>query len=94
MKSDLLLVVTQLAAERNLPQSSVVSVVKAALSFAYRKDPAANGQDVEVDVDLEKGEVTLNTVMRIVDDVEDDKMELTPEQALEQGHEVKVTKIT
>ena len=90
MKSDLLLVVTQLAAERNLPQSSVVSVVKAALSFAYRKDPAANGQDVEVDVDLEKGEVTLNTVMRIVDDVEDDKMELTPEQALEQGHEVKV----
>ena len=90
MKSDLLLVVTQLAAERNLPQSSVVSVVKAALSFAYRKDPAANGQDVEVDVDLEKGEVTLNTVMRIVDEVEDDKMELTPEQALEQGHEVKV----
>ena len=90
MKSDLLLVVTQLAAERNLPQSSVVSVVKAALSFAYRKDPAANGQDVEVDVDLEKGEVTLNTVMRIVDDVEDDKMELTPEQASEQGHEVKV----
>ena len=90
MKSDLLLVVTQLAAERNLPQSSVVSVVKAALSFAYRKDPAANGQDVEVDVDLEKGEVTLNTVMRIVDEVEDDKMELTPEQASEQGHEVKV----
>ena len=55
MKSDLLLVVTQLAAERNLPQSSVVSVVKAALSFAYRKDPAADGQDVEVDVDLENG---------------------------------------
>lgn len=90
MKSDLLLVVTQLAAERNLPQSSVVSVVKAALSFAYRKDPAANGQDVEVDVDLENGEVTLNTVKHIVEEVEDDKMQLTAKEANDDGHNVKV----
>ncbi len=90
MKSDLLLVVTQLAAERNLPQSSVVSVVKAALSFAYRKDPAADGQDVEVDVDLENGEVTLNTVRHIVDEVEDDKMQLTVKEANDIGHNVKV----
>ena len=90
MKSDLLLVVTQLAAERNLPQSSVVSVVKAALSFAYRKDPAADGQDVEVDVDLENGEVTLNTVKHIVDEIEDDKMQLTVKEANDIGHNVKV----
>ena len=90
MKSDLLLVVTQLAAERNLPQSSVVSVVKAALSFAYRKDPAADGQDVEVDVDLENGEVTLNTVKHIVEEVEDDKMQLTVKEANDDGHNVKV----
>ena len=89
MKSDLLLVVTQLAAERNLPQSSVISVVKAALSAAYRRDPLAGGQDVEVDVDLEKGEVALHTVMRIVDEVEDPAMELTVEQAADMGHEVK-----
>lgn len=89
MKSDLLLVVTQLAAERNLPQSSVISVVKAALSAAYRRDPLAGGQDVEVDVDLEKGEVALHTVMRIVDEVEDPAMELTVEQAADIGHEVK-----
>ena len=90
MKSDLLLVVTQLAAERDLRQSSVVSVVKAALSFAYRKDPAADGQDVEVDVDLENGEVTLNTVRHIVDEVEDDKMQLTVKEANDIGHNVKV----
>ena len=90
MNSDLLLVVTQLAAERNLPQSSVVSVVKAALSFAYRKDPAADGQDVEVDVDLENGEVTLNTVKHIVDEIEDDKMQLTVKEANDIGHNVKV----
>jgi len=89
VKSDLLLVVTQLAAERNLPQSSVISVVKAALSAAYRRDPLAGGQDVEVDVDLEKGEVALHTVMRIVDEVEDPAMELTVEQAADIGHEVK-----
>ena len=89
VKSDLLLVVTQLAAERNLPQSTVISVVKAALSSAYRRDPAAGGQDVEVDVDLDKGEVTLHTVMRVVDEVEDPAMELTIEQAADIGHKVK-----
>jgi len=89
VKSDLLLVVTQLAAERNLPQSTVISVVKAALSSAYRRDPAAGGQDVEVDVDLDKGEVTLHTVMRVVAEVEDPAMELTIEQAADIGHKVK-----
>ncbi len=49
MKSDLLIAVTQLAAERNLPQPIVVKAVEAALASAYKRDPAAQGQDVIVD---------------------------------------------
>ena len=45
LKSDLLLAVTQLAAERNLPQPIVVKAVEAALASAYKRDPAAQGQD-------------------------------------------------
>mgnify|MGYP002174227093 CR=1 FL=1 len=51
MKSDLLLAVTQLAAERNLPQPIVVKAVEAALASAYKRDPAAQGQDVIVELD-------------------------------------------
>ncbi len=81
MKSDLLLAVTQLAAERNLPQPIVVKAVEAALASAYKRDPAAQGQDVIVEMDPVDGEVTVRTVRHVVEEVEDPLMEVTPEQA-------------
>lgn len=81
MKSDLLLAVTQLAAERNLPQPIVVKAVEAALASAYKHDPAAQGQDVIVEMDPADGEVTVRTVRHVVVEVEDPLMELTAEQA-------------
>lgn len=81
MKSDLLLAVTQLAAERNLPQPIVVKAVEAALASAYKRDPAAQGQDVIVEMDPVDGEVTVRTVRHVVEEVEDPLMELTAEQA-------------
>ena len=66
-KSDLLLAVTQLAAERNLPHRVVVSAIEAALASAYKRDPAAEGQDVIVDINPEDGEVTVNTVRHVVE---------------------------
>ncbi|MDA1096675.1 MAG: transcription termination/antitermination protein NusA, partial [Chloroflexi bacterium] len=41
MKSEFLIAVTQLAAERNLPQEMVIDAVEAALASAYRKDSAS-----------------------------------------------------
>ena len=38
MKSDFLIAVTQLAAERHLPREAVVSAIEAALASAYKKD--------------------------------------------------------
>ena len=81
MKSDLLLAVTQLAAERNLPQPIVVKAVEVALASAYKHDPAAQGQDVIVEMDPADGEVTVRTVRHVVAEVEDPLMELTAEQA-------------
>ena len=81
LKSDLLLAVTQLAAERNLPQPIVVKAVEAALASAYKRDPAAQGQDVIVEMDPVDGEVTVRTVRHVVEEVEDPLMELTAEQA-------------
>ena len=66
MKSDLLLAVTQLAAERNLPASVVVSAVQDALTMAYKRDPIALGEDVLVSLDAETGDVTIHTVRNVV----------------------------
>lgn len=81
MKSDLRIAVTQLAAERNLPQPVVVKAVEAALAAAYKRDPAAQGQDVIVEMDPADGDVTVRTVRHVVEEVEDPLMELTVEDA-------------
>ena len=83
MKSDLLLAVTQLAAERNLPQAIVVKAVEAALASAYKRDPAAQGQDVIVELDANDGEAVVRTVRHVVEEVEDPLMELTVDDAQE-----------
>ena len=77
MKSDLLLAVTQLAAERKLPHSVVVSAIEAALASAYKRDPAAGGQDVVVQVDPSDGDVTVKTVIHVVDEVEEPGAQVT-----------------
>ena len=46
MKSDFLVALTQLAAERNLPREMVLTAIEAALASAYRKDSVAAGQDI------------------------------------------------
>ena len=40
MKSDFIVALTQLAAERGLPRQIVLSAIEAALVSAYRKDSA------------------------------------------------------
>lgn len=85
-KSDLLIAVTQLAAERNLPHTVVVSAIEAALASAYKRDPAAEGQDVLVQIDPEDGDVTVNTVRHVIaddDEVEDEFAQVTVEAAQE-----------
>ena len=54
MKSDFLIAVTQLAAERNLPQDMVISAVEAALASAYRRENASGGQS-NIRVHLDPG---------------------------------------
>ena len=83
VKNELLIAVTQLAAERNLPNRIVVSAVEAALASAYKRDPAAKGQDVEVRIDADSGDVEVYTIQHVVEpeEIEDPGMQITPEQA-------------
>jgi N utilization substance protein A len=83
MKSDMLLAVMQLSAERNLPQESVVSAFEDAIAAAYRRDPAAEEQDVTVQLDPESGEVVINTVVHVVNEIDelDPRGQISVEQA-------------
>ena len=92
MKNELFLALTQLAAERNLPQSIVVAAVKEALASAYRKDPAAKGQDILVEVDSETGDVIVKTILNVKekDEIEDPLSEISEEEAKKINKDLRV----
>ncbi len=82
MKSEFLIAVTQLAAERNLPQGMVVSAVEAALASAYRKDSASGGQSaVRVHLDPNTGEVDVYQQRTVVEEITNDLAEITLPEA-------------
>ena len=76
MKSDFLVALTQLAAERNLPREIVLSAIEAALASAYRKDAIASGQDISVKLDPGSGEVTVYILKTVVDELVDSEIEI------------------
>ena len=81
MKSDFLIAVTQLAAERNLPRDMVLSAVEAALVSAYKKNSASGTGDIKVVLDPNTGDVSVFALKTVVETIEDEDSELTVAQA-------------
>jgi N utilization substance protein A len=81
MKSDFLIALTQLAAERNLPREIVLSAIEAALVSAYKKDSVAAGQNISVKLDPNTGEVTVYVLKTVVNEVTDPQLEINLEAA-------------
>ena len=77
MKSDFIVALTQLAAERGLPKETVLSAIEDALVSAYRKDTIADGQNISVKLDPGSGDVTVHILKTVVDDVTNEKAEIT-----------------
>ncbi len=81
MKSDFVIALTQLAAERNLPREIVLSAIEAALVSAYKKDSVTAGQDVSVKLDPGTGDVSVFIIKTVVDIVESPQTEMTLAEA-------------
>ena len=81
MKSDFLLAITQLSAEKNLPAEVVLSTVEAALVSAYRKDNFSPNQELSVKINPSSGKVQVWAGKTIVEKPEDTLTEITLEEA-------------
>ena len=80
MKSDFLIAITQLAAERKLPQEVVLTAIQNALASAYKKDALVNA-NISVRILPNSGEVKVYRLMNVVDAVADPDKEMTPDAA-------------
>lgn len=81
MKTDFLLAITQLAAERNLPKEVVFSAVEKALASAYKKDDSSAQQNISVKIHPVSGDVKVYTVKTVVEDPTDTDLEISLAQA-------------
>ena len=77
MKSDFMVALKQLAAERHLPMEQVLGAIEVALASAFKKDNPASGQNISVTLNPNSGEVSVYALKTVVDVVEDSEREIT-----------------
>jgi N utilization substance protein A len=80
VKSEFMIAITQLAAEKNLPQEVILEAMEAALVSAYKKDSDLQGEIV-VHIDRETGDHRVYREQRVVAQVEDPKTEISLQDA-------------
>jgi len=81
MKSDFLLAITQLSAEKNLSKEVVLGAVESALVSAYRKDNFTQNQEITVKIDPNNGRVAVWASKTVVEKVVDPRCEISLEEA-------------
>ena len=81
MKSNFLIALTQLAAERNLDRDTILSAVEEALSSTFKKESLKSGHNISVKLDTETGDFNVYVVKNIVDEVIDDSIEISLKDA-------------
>jgi len=89
MKSDFLLAITQLSAEKNLPKEVVLAAVEAALVSAYRKDNFAATQNISVRINPDSGRVEVWAEKSIVERVTDSHTEISLPEAKKLKKDIK-----
>ncbi|MFC2063053.1 transcription termination factor NusA [Chloroflexota bacterium] len=81
MKSDFLLAITQLSAEKNLPPEIVLKAVETALVSAYRKDSFTITQNVSVKIEPNTGRVQVWAEKEVVEQPADSRCQISLEEA-------------
>jgi len=81
VKSEFMLAITQLSAEKNLPKEVVITAVEQALVSAYKKDNFSPNQNIVVKIDQATGMVRVWLEKTVVESPEDPRIELTPVEA-------------
>jgi N utilization substance protein A len=80
MRSDFMLAINQLCAERKLSVDIVLEAVEAALISAYKRN-FGSATNIEVEIEPNSGEVRVYAAKEVVNQVEDPKTEITLTQA-------------
>jgi N utilization substance protein A len=90
MKSDFLLAITQLSAEKNLPKDVVLTAVESALVSAYKKEDFAVNQNIAVKINPNTGKVEVYAEKTVVEKPSDKRIEMTLAEAKKINSDAKI----
>ena len=89
MRSELVLAINQLCAERKLSPEVVMEAVEASLISAYKRNFGATA-NIEVRIDSDTSEVSVYAVKEVVDDVLDRKAQISLDEARQINPEIQL----
>lgn len=91
MKNEFVLAFNEVLEEKQLPKEIILEALQAAMVSAYRRAVnASTAQHVEATIDSETGQVLIYAEKEIVESVEDERTEVTLEDALKVDLEAKL----
>ncbi|HBP86732.1 MAG TPA: transcription termination factor NusA [Nitrospirales bacterium] len=80
MKSELMLVIDQIGREKGIDKAKVIMALESALLTAAKKR-FGHGENIQVDIDIETGEISIVKKKTIAENVLDSKTEISLEEA-------------
>ena len=91
MKNDFSKAFDDVLEEKQLPKEVIMAAIESAMASAYRRSVhASSAQDVQAKIDPETGEVTIFAEKEIVEEVQDERTEVTLEDALKADPEAEL----
>jgi len=82
MKNEFALAFNEVLQEKQLPKEVILAAIESAMVSAYRRSViSSNAQQVEAKVDPETGQVNIFAEKEVVEEVQDDRTEVTLEEA-------------
>ncbi|MCX8126147.1 MAG: transcription termination factor NusA [Dehalococcoidia bacterium] len=90
MKSEFMVAITQLAAEKNLPKDTVLAAVEQAIASAYRKELSLTNEVVTAKVDQNTGNVRIFVRKTVVDSPTDSNNQISLVEARKIKKDAKV----
>lgn len=86
MKSELVMAINQICSERNLAQEVIIEAIETSLVSAYKKN-FGGGQNIKATIDMTTGRPCVFTERIVVDEVQDERFEITLAEARKQAPE-------
>jgi len=82
LKSETIIAINQICSERNLPQEIIFEAIESALVSAYKRN-FGSGQNIKAAIDMQTGDPHVYVERIVVESVEDDRFEVTLDEAKE-----------